>query len=55
MGCPAMEFMVDDVRERLLKEPEVARVDVQIVWDPPWTRNRLTDRGAAALLAWGIV
>jgi metal-sulfur cluster biosynthetic enzyme len=55
MGCPAMEFMVDDVRDRLLKEPEVARVDVQIVWDPPWTRSRLTDRGAAALLAWGIV
>ena len=55
MGCPAMEFMLGDVRERLLAEPEVERVDVQIVWDPPWTRSRLTERGAAALLAWGIV
>jgi len=55
MGCPAMEFMVDDVRERLLKEPEVERVDVQVVWDPPWTKSRLTERGSAALLGWGIV
>jgi metal-sulfur cluster biosynthetic enzyme len=55
MGCPAMDFMLDDVRERLCREPDVDTVDVQVVWDPPWTRDRLTERGAAALLAWGIV
>ena len=55
MGCPAMEFMLGDVRDRLLAEPEVERVDVEVVWDPPWNRSRLTERGAAALLAWGIV
>jgi metal-sulfur cluster biosynthetic enzyme len=55
MGCPAMEFMLDDVRSRLLAEPGVERVDVRVVWDPPWTRGRLTERGAAALLGWGIV
>ena len=55
MGCPAMEFMIGDVRDRLLREPEVDKVDVEIVWDPPWDRHRLTDRGAAALASWGIV
>ena len=55
MGCPAMEFMLGDVRDRLLAEPEVERVDVEVVWDPPWNRSRLTERGTAALLAWGIV
>jgi metal-sulfur cluster biosynthetic enzyme len=55
MGCPAMEFMVDDVRERLLAEPDVSSVRVEIVWDPPWDRTRLTERGAAALSTWGIV
>lgn len=55
MGCPAMEFMLDDVRERLAREPEVDSVSVHIVWDPPWTKSRLTERGAAALMAWGIV
>lgn len=55
MGCPAMEFMIDDVRERLLAEPGVSSVRVEIVWDPPWDRDRLTERGAAALSTWGIV
>lgn len=55
MGCPAMEFMIDDVRERLLAEPGVSSVGVEIVWDPPWDRGRLTERGAAALSTWGIV
>jgi metal-sulfur cluster biosynthetic enzyme len=55
MGCPAMEFMLDDVRERLLKEPDVESVDVTVVWDPPWDKGKLTERGAAALRTWGIV
>ena len=55
MGCPALEFMRDDVRDRLLAEPGVDAVEVNIVWDPPWTRSRLTERGQAALLGWGIV
>ena len=55
MGCPAMEFMISDVKERLLREPDVGSVDVEIVWDPPWDQSRLTDRGVAALRTWGIV
>jgi len=55
MGCPAMDFMVGDVRDRLLREPEVSTVSVSVVWDPPWDHSRLTPRGAAALEAWGIV
>lgn len=55
MGCPAMEFMVGDVRDRLLREPEVSSVSVSVVWDPPWDHSRLSPRGSAALEAWGIV
>ena len=55
MGCPAMEFMIGDVKERLLREPDVASVHVAIVWDPPWDKSRLSERGSAALLTWGIV
>jgi metal-sulfur cluster biosynthetic enzyme len=55
MGCPAMEFMLSDVRERLLADPDVRKVTVEVVWDPPWDRSRLTERGAAALRSWGIV
>ena len=54
MGCPASEFMVDDVRERLLREPGVDVVSVNVVWDPPWTSARMTEAGRDALEAWGL-
>ena len=54
MGCPATEFILEDVRDRLLREPGVEEVRVNIVWSPPWTSARLTADGRDALLAWGI-
>ncbi|MDX1416606.1 MAG: metal-sulfur cluster assembly factor [Candidatus Promineifilaceae bacterium] len=54
MGCPCMEFIIDDLRARLLQEPDVSEVALRIVWDPPWTRQRLTEKGAEKLRQWGI-
>jgi metal-sulfur cluster biosynthetic enzyme len=54
MGCPASEFILDDVRERLLREPGVREVRVRVVWDPPWTAAKMTQAGREALEAWGL-
>ena len=54
MGCPASEFILDDVRERLLREPGVSEVRVNVVWDPPWTAARLSEAGRDALEQWGL-
>jgi metal-sulfur cluster biosynthetic enzyme len=54
MGCPAMEFIMDDIRERLLQEPGVQQVNIEIVWDPVWTKARLTEEGFEILRTWGI-
>ena len=54
MGCPASEFILEDVRERLLREPGVSEVRIQVVWDPPWTVARMTEAGRDALEAWGL-
>lgn len=54
MGCPASEFILDDVRERLLREVGVRDVRVNIVWSPPWTAARMTEAGRDALEAWGL-
>ncbi len=54
MGCPASEFILDDVRERLLREPGVDEVRIKVVWDPPWTAARMTEAGREALEAWGL-
>jgi metal-sulfur cluster biosynthetic enzyme len=54
MGCPASEFILDDVRERLLREPGVDQVAINIVWDPPWSTKRMTQAGRDALEMWGV-
>lgn len=54
MGCPASEFILDDVRERLMREPGVDDVRINVVWDPPWTSARMTEAGRDALEAWGL-
>lgn len=54
MGCPATEFILEDIRERLLREPGVEEVSVNVVWDPPWTAARLSPEGRDALQLWGL-
>ena len=55
MGCPATDFIEDDVRERLLREPEVDEVRIEVVWDPVWTRSRIREDARARLRELGIV
>ena len=54
MGCPAMDFIIDDIRERLLQEDDVEDVEIEIVWDPPWTKERLSEKGRMLLQTWGV-
>ena len=54
MGCPASDFILEDVRDRLLREPGVEEVRVNVVWDPPWTAARMSEAGRDALEAWGL-
>ena len=54
MGCPASEFILEDVRECLLREDGIREVRVNVVWNPPWTVARMTEAGRDALEAWGL-
>ena len=55
MGCPAMDFIQDDIRERLLQEPEVGDVRIEVVWDPVWTRSRIREDARKTMRSLGIV
>ncbi len=55
MGCPATDFIEDDIRERLLREPEVEQVRIEVVWDPVWTRGRIREEARATMRGLGIV
>lgn len=54
MGCPAMDFIQDDIRDALLADPEVDEVEIEIVWDPVWTKNRLRADAREAMRNLGI-
>ena len=54
MGCPASDFILEDVRERLLREDGVREVRINIVWNPPWTVARMSPAGRDALEIWGL-
>ena len=55
MGCPAMEFIEQDIREALLRDPDVETVEIEIVWDPVWTRSRIRENARARMRELGIV
>jgi metal-sulfur cluster biosynthetic enzyme len=54
MGCPAMEFIMEDIRERLLREAGVREVRIEIVWEPVWTKARLSEEGLEIMRSWGV-
>jgi len=54
MGCPATDFIMDDIRERLLREPDVHEVKIEVVWDPVWTKARLSEEGIDIMRTWGV-
>jgi metal-sulfur cluster biosynthetic enzyme len=55
MGCPAMEFIEDDIREALLRDPEVDAVEIEVVWDPVWTKDRIRADARDRMRRLGIV
>jgi metal-sulfur cluster biosynthetic enzyme len=54
MGCPATEFIIEDVRTRLLQEPGIQDVQIEIVWSPVWSKERLSEEGIDIMRTWGI-
>jgi metal-sulfur cluster biosynthetic enzyme len=54
MGCPATDLLVADIRARLAAEPGVKSVELNVVWNPPWTAARLSPTGRETLIAWGL-
>jgi probable FeS assembly SUF system protein SufT len=50
-GCGMGDVLAEDVRRRLLALPGVERTDVRVVFEPPWTPERMSD-AARLELGW---
>jgi len=50
-ACPAAQFLPGQVQKAVAAVPGVRGVTVDIVWEPPWSRERMSD---AAKLQLGL-
>jgi metal-sulfur cluster biosynthetic enzyme len=53
LGCPCIDLIEDDIRERLLQLEDVDHVEVREVFDR-WTRRDISARGLKLLGASGV-
>ncbi|MDR5695325.1 MAG: metal-sulfur cluster assembly factor [Armatimonadota bacterium] len=53
IGCPVGPWLAEDIRGKLLQLEGIEEVNVNFVWSPPWTPERLTPEGRMALQAMG--
>lgn len=49
MGCPLGPVIVDQIKTALSELPEVKDVDVNIVWNPPWSKDMMSRYAKMAL------
>jgi FeS assembly SUF system protein len=48
-ACPAAQTIPIDVERRVREVPGVNDVKVAVVWDPPWTRDKMSDAAKLTL------
>lgn len=53
LGCPCIELIEDDIRERLLQLDGIEQVEVREVFDR-WSRRDISARGLKILSASGV-
>ncbi len=51
-NCPVADDLVRRVRQVTQEVPGVAAVELELVFDPPWTKERMSD---AAMLELGLL
>ncbi len=51
VGCPAHAYLMHQVQTEIEKLPGVKKAEVDIVWDPPWTPDKMSPEAKARLQA----
>ena len=42
-NCPVAESLPNQVKENIMKVEGVSDVDLKVVWDPPWTQEKMSE------------
>ncbi len=48
-GCPVSDQIIRDVKFAAGRHKEVSEVDVELVWDPPWNRDMMSEEAKLML------
>lgn len=43
-GCPMRSSIIEEIKNSLLQIKGVKNVNVNLVWDPPWTPDRINKK-----------
>ena len=42
-NCPVAESLPNQVKENIMKIEGVSEVDFKLVWEPPWTKDKMSE------------
>ena len=42
-NCPVAESLPNEVKENIMKVEGVSDVDLKLVWEPPWNKDRMSE------------
>ena len=42
-NCPVAESLPNDVKDGAMQVEEIEDVDLELVWDPPWTKDMMSE------------
>ena len=42
-NCPVAESLPNQVKETIMKITGVSDVDLKVVWEPPWTKDKMSE------------
>lgn len=54
LGCPALEIIKLNTMNAIKELPGIQNVEVEFVFHPPWTSDRITEQGHVNLRKFGI-
>lgn len=54
VGCPALEIIKKNITEAIQTVEGINDVEVEFVYDPPWTSDRISEKGKINLKQFGI-
>lgn len=51
-GCPAAQSLPGEVAEKVKAVPGVSDAKVEVVWEPPWSKDRMSEAARLQLGLW---